>query len=441
MNNFALLLKSFLPRSRVTLALQGVILIAAAVLPTLLTAIAKEPHPWMSQHGAVSTLTIVGITLGVILARIRGWTSSPLVPGLLKAQIWSAGAVIFLLWMIYALLMHLQGTDFGLAITLSLGFGMVGLLLGTYILPFWLMFSGVALMVVSESVREQVMGLLADPSAEFALGGFSLFVPWYLSRRLTRAESAERQAIWERIAHPAADLPSGRWTRWQYRMRLSPMSPRAAFTAVFEHSTIQAWLNSITLFGLLTSAMLVVLVLRMGQVPDNLCALYGSFTYLVGATVPLLQRQPFAVSQTQLYLSGVYENRERFYAASLATLQRFCIRYSLLGAIFVLLLLWQTSDLVVWTLSANLVLLTPGIGSVLLIMALLLEHTLKDANGNALLLGFLHLAVLGLGGYVSVICALDMDMWVGMVCCFLASLLSVVSTRFIYGRWMSRWPE
>ncbi len=239
MNKLLYTLRVFKPRSTIGYALALFALSAGVWLSPLVNLIASEPRPWLPQFLAAALLGDLGFALGLVLRKIRAWTPSPLVPGLMYTHLTVALSIVICFWAIYVMLMVAQELLYGLPVTLSLTIGILALFLAAGIhrrLTITMLGSSVLYIIMTMPWLSQgPLILIRHPWADMVLVIVSAIATLEMFRMLARPISNNEVAqdehlVYERIN---ARLPVPRVTIW---MPITRTLPGRAFTIVLEHT-------------------------------------------------------------------------------------------------------------------------------------------------------------------------------------------------------------
>jgi len=393
MNNLLLIAKLYQQKTLSTKLLTYAGLLAAALLIPF-AFLVNEAATWFPQYITCAIMAMSGLVAGSVIARVRAWEASRFVPGLYDWLVISASVLVFCLWLPYAVLMVYFDAAGEFPVTSSLGFGLVAMLLGSgYYRKSGLLLMGTFFVVVAiPQLRLTALELARQPEAEFILiiVSLSCIGILYLHRNkanqsgeLIRNSTVLVQQIW----HEAP------WSRLAASLPIRRMSVRKAFTVAFEHSSLQAWLNTLALFGL-TMGVIVSCMLPYASAGADVVAGVAIMTMIFVVFAPTQNRYRLDETLQILWLSGAAVSRRSLVFQSFLRLMRSSLRFAVVGSgMFLLLSQVINTPFRVDLLIA--IIVSVGHGAVILATGLMIFPRQSDlASGRVMLFSVLIVAEL-----------------------------------------------
>lgn len=396
MTRLRLMLVGLLPRSRLTL-LFGVIGVASgAFMDPLIRSIGSGHQEWLAQWAGCNALAGLGFALGGYERWVRQWPPSLLIPGLLRARVIMDLTLIFLVWVIFIAVMLFNDSDGGIALTMSLGLGVMGLAVGSgyFGRPALIVMIVVGVGQGFEPMHEGTVALLAWPGMEIVMSLVAVVTSVILVLR-HRAAPEHRRASDIDFDHVEYTSLKSRWGTF---LRLVRLTPDQAFAAAFEHSRAQAWVNTMAGLFLFNSLPVLVMMAR-GASAHHYAIIIGTLTSLLAVLLPMTSREVFNANADFLWLTGIRETRRELSKSAFYRMLVPSLRAVAVGLVVVSTLALANESTLEFSLAVAALLAAPGNAALILLFGIvLLRERGRHGHTEAVVFGIFLLIELGVAG-------------------------------------------
>jgi hypothetical protein len=368
-------------------------------LPTVVGIVANEQRPWLGQYLAANLMLLLGLALGISLRKVRAWSASMLVPGMLRTVTISGLLLVTGTWFIYSIVMMLGQGFAGYPVTLSLALGVAAFFgaSGVYRRFSFVLLLALILVGVPWLYREITL-FLQSSLAEPVLIGAMICLILAMMRELGNPISDQETVADERLVQDAieARMPVPRISTW---MRVSRVTKDRAIAVALEHMPRQAWLNDLATFVAIVALVLLMSILA-GKARDDTYIVVAFMVAVAAVGIPLVRRSILSASIDLLWLAGEGETRHSLIHRGFLQLLYPAFRLSLIGIVVAFLLHGAST---VSELSIALLLVSIGCSAVVLATALLFGERLgQQSQGVVILFGLVLLGELYAAGWFAV---------------------------------------
>lgn len=436
----SLYLRAFLPRSRTFVGLTLFVWLSALWLAPVVEWVSETSVPWLAQYMAVAVMVMLGVSIGNSLGAIRRWPGAILVPGLMTRFVASALAVSVSAWLLVLVFLLAGDRTNQYALTMSLGAGLVAMMLGAGVhkpLAFPLVVVATAVLVIAD-FRAGLVLFIERPIAEavFMLAGAAA---WLEVRRIFKQPlDSETATTLDRMHVDRQDPELVQMTRYSTMLPLARTSAIQALNLVIEHGRRQAWLNDVIAFALFNGLAVAALLPGLRGDADDAYAASALLTAILIITLPLTYRSRFSASQETLWLTGVAPDRTTLGRQGFLALMRTPLRVTLLGCLALALFHDVPQRMEVVPLAFALVLTATGTSAVMLLTALVFQPRAELPGSVTPVFSVSLVLIFIAGGWFAAFLSVSLELGLLIPVAVLYSAAAVLATVLIYSRWFAR---